>query len=29
LRVKEGEKMSDTDIWNMDWFVEGVVGNTK
>lgn len=29
LKVKEGEKMSDTDIWNMDWFVEGVVGNTK
>ncbi len=26
LKVKEGEKMSDADVWSMGWFVEGVVG---
>lgn len=26
VKVKEGEKMSDPDVWSMGWFVEGVVG---
>ncbi|RRD65610.1 BMP family ABC transporter substrate-binding protein [Fretibacterium sp. OH1220_COT-178] len=26
VRVKEGESMSDSDIWSMNWFVEGVSG---
>lgn len=26
LKVKDGEKMSDNDIWNINWFVEGVEG---
>ena len=26
LKVKEGEKMSDDDVWSMGWFVEGVLG---
>jgi basic membrane protein A len=26
VKIKEGEKMSDADVWSMDWFVEGVVG---
>lgn len=25
LRVKEGEVLSDADLWKMDWFVEGVI----
>lgn len=29
VKVKDGEKMADNDIWNMDWFVEGVIGSTK
>ncbi len=29
VKVKEGEKMSDDNIWNMDWFVEGVIGSAK
>lgn len=26
VKVAEGEKLTDEEIWNMDWFVEGVVG---
>jgi basic membrane protein A len=26
VKIKQGEKMSDDDIWSMDWFVEGTVG---
>ena len=26
VRIKEGDKMSDADIWSMNWFVEGVLG---
>jgi basic membrane protein A len=26
VKIKEGETMSDADIWSMDWFVEGVLG---
>ena len=26
VRIKDGETMSDADIWSMDWFVEGVQG---
>ena len=26
VRVEDGVKMTDDEIWNMDWFVEGVVG---
>ncbi|WP_346907469.1 BMP family ABC transporter substrate-binding protein [uncultured Roseibium sp.] len=26
VRVKEGEVLSDGDLWSMDWFVEGVSG---
>ncbi|MDR2137794.1 MAG: BMP family ABC transporter substrate-binding protein [Synergistaceae bacterium] len=26
VKVQEGEKMSDADVWSMSWFVEGVVG---
>ena len=29
VKIKEGEVMSDKDIWNMDWFVQGVIGKTK
>lgn len=29
VRIKEGQVMSDNDVWNMDWFVQGVVGNPK
>lgn len=29
VKIKEGEEMSDKDIWEMNWFVEGVIGNTK
>ncbi|WP_461834789.1 BMP family ABC transporter substrate-binding protein [Desulfothermus sp.] len=29
LRVKPGEKMTDTEIWSMNWFVDGVIGSTK
>lgn len=29
VKIKEGEVMSDNDIWNMSWFVEGVIGKTK
>lgn len=25
-RVADGERMSDTEIWNMGWFVQGVIG---
>lgn len=28
LRVREGEILSDEEIWNMNWFVDGVVGNS-
>ncbi len=28
-KVKDGDKMSDDKIWNMDWFVEGVIGSPK
>jgi len=27
LRIKEGESVSDADIWSMNWFVEGVLGD--
>ncbi|MDR1019738.1 MAG: BMP family ABC transporter substrate-binding protein, partial [Synergistaceae bacterium] len=26
VKVKQGETMSDDDIWSMGWFVEGVIG---
>ncbi|MCL2010470.1 MAG: BMP family ABC transporter substrate-binding protein [Synergistaceae bacterium] len=26
-RIREGETMPDADIWGMDWFVEGVLGD--
>ena len=26
VKVKEGETMADADIWSMNWFVEGVLG---
>lgn len=29
IRIKEGEVMPDPEVWNMDWFVQGVVGNPK
>lgn len=29
VKIKDGEVMSDNDVWNMDWFVQGVVGNPK
>lgn len=29
VRVKAGEEMSDSDVWNMNWFVEGVVGKIQ
>lgn len=29
VKINEGETMSDEDIWNMDWFVDGVIGSTK
>lgn len=29
IKVKQGEKLSDDAIWNMNWFVEGVIGNLK
>jgi basic membrane protein A len=29
VKVKAGEEMSDSDIWNMSWFVEGVVGKIQ
>lgn len=29
LRVKDGEKMTDQEIWSMSWFVDGVIGSTK
>lgn len=29
VKIKEGEVMPDKDVWNMDWFVEGVIGSTK
>ena len=25
LRVKEGEVLSDGDLWQMDWFIDGVI----
>jgi basic membrane protein A len=28
VRVPAGTRMSDDEIWNMDWFVQGVVGST-
>ena len=27
LKVEEGVKMTDDEIWNMNWFVQGVVGS--
>jgi basic membrane protein A len=27
VKIKDGEVMADKDIWNMDWFVNGVIGN--
>lgn len=29
LRVKAGEVPSDTDLWGMDWLLQGIVGSTK
>lgn len=29
VRVEQGKTMTDEEIWNMDWFVEGVVGEIK
>lgn len=29
VKVKAGEKLTDSDLLKMDWFVEGVIGNTK
>ncbi len=29
LRIKKGQKMSDAQIWSMNWFVDGVIGSTK
>lgn len=29
VKIKAGEVMADKDIWNMNWFVEGVIGKTK
>lgn len=29
VKVKEGEVMSDKDVWEMSWFIEGVIGKTK
>ncbi|MDI6617956.1 MAG: BMP family ABC transporter substrate-binding protein [Clostridiales bacterium] len=29
VKIKDGEVMADKDIWNMDWFVQGVIGKTK
>ncbi|MDV3427949.1 MAG: BMP family ABC transporter substrate-binding protein [Bacillota bacterium] len=29
VKIKAGEVMADKDVWNMDWFVEGVIGKTK
>lgn len=29
VKVAEGTKMTDDEIWNMDWFVKGVIGNTQ
>ena len=26
LKVADGFRMNDDDIWNMDWFVKGVIG---
>jgi basic membrane protein A len=26
IKVKEGEKMTDDEVWSMSWFVEGVLG---
>ena len=26
VKVKDGEKMTDDEVWNMSWFVEGVIG---
>ncbi|KPU43635.1 purine-binding protein precursor [Oxobacter pfennigii] len=28
-RVKEGQVMTDDEVWSMDWFVEGVIGKTN
>ena len=27
LKVEDGVKMTDDEIWNMNWFVQGVVGS--
>jgi basic membrane protein A len=27
VKIEEGESMPDADIWSMDWFVEGVLGD--
>jgi len=29
VKIKDGEAMSDKDIWSMDWFVQGVIGKAK
>jgi basic membrane protein A len=29
VKVKDGDVMSDEDVWSMDWFVKGVIGKTK
>ena len=27
VKVSEGSTMTDDEVWNMNWFVEGVIGN--
>jgi len=29
VKIADGVKMTDEEIWNMDWFVEGVIGTIK
>lgn len=29
VKIKDGEVMSDSDVWSMNWFIEGVIGKIQ